>query len=669
MTRWVFTVSASLLVCLMGCEPQRPAEASKARAARVTESTAIHELKPTSLLVETNEGFFGLPWLTLENVEQHVAELNRRDITRIELHHRGASWSQSSVLRQLCLSCPNLTAVSIRNWTFSASVLQELLLNLPRLQQLDLSSCRLTTDAEGDTRSDFEWNLKGLGLTQLSLSSCHGIDNELVTRLLTAMPVLEELLLSDGGDWTGVAFDGRGWPLNKLPKLRKLAMASSVDDAFISRVLSDVANLKSLELWECNKVQGLGWAPDQLAKIEELGFFRCENISTEALSALLQHTPQLRSLQLQQYDDVDEAALDLAPCSELRELQVNGYRWQGVASCRQLESLSISIRQSVEESELNLSPLTRLKTLSIDAPGDGPLASLPPSIESLHLRGGSVSNSSIALLLKRLINLRSLHLASVYGGQGYETDREAITGAGWDFTAQNHLTQLYLDDCDYITDRLVSRVAEQVPTLEALRIRDGRYLTGRNWGLYRWANLKRLELHDLPQLKNVAIHELPESLESLKIRFCDELTGESWNLASLPNLAELEIRYCGSLKSIGNHLPASLQSLQVVECRQLKGGGLSYFGLSELETLNFRDCRVFDVDRLFEDLPGNATSLRRLNLTGCPNLASADWDLSPLKNTLREISYAEGEPSYVGGIDEAKGRKLRQQLPNTRFAE
>ncbi len=549
-------VMSSLFACLFisACQTRDAAESPGANRATDTDAPKQREVKPTSLLTETGDKYFALSWLTLENADQCAAEINRRGITHIEINRIDASRTQSEVLRTLSSSCSGLAAISILNSTFSAEDLGQLLSNLPQLRVLRLSSCRLRTNESNIGGA--EWMSLQLGLRSLSISHCHGVENDSVARLLAMMPALEELHLADDAGGTGSIFDGEGWPFDRLTKLRRFSIASPTSDALIQQVLTELPALKSLELWDCQGMRCIGWPLDKLSQIEELAFIRCENTKADSVSTILEYTPHLKSLRFHSYRDPDGGELDLTPLSELQDLSVRGRgnKLQGVESLVNLESLSMLSASSVEKRGFDFSPLTKLKELAIDGCVVDQLGTLPLSLEALHIHGCSVSNTSVATMLHRLVNLQSLKLTSIYGGRGYETDPEAITGAGWDFTGLKNLQQLDLGNCRYINDRLVARIAEQLPSLESVRFANSQSLTGKGWGLQRLSNLKRLECNDLTQLENATIDQLPKSLELLKVSACPRMTGRNWDLASLPNLTNLEIQRC-SLTSLGVRLP------------------------------------------------------------------------------------------------------------------
>lgn len=630
------------------------------------------EVTPPSLLRETDDDYWKIPWLTLNNVDQCTAEINRQGIRRIRLHHIYDSRKHhAELLEQLGSRCPGIRGIYITDWQFSTSDLGELLTNLPQLTHLHLSSCRIAIAAEG-AANEFDWIPKRLGITSLTMSSCHGIRDEAMRRLLDAMPQLEELSVSDA-HWTGDVFHGKGWPLAKLTRLQKLSISSLASDGLIGRVLVEIPHLKTLRLWHCDGIVDATWVPDRDIELEQIEVVYCETISDATLSSLLQKTPRLTSLRITGCDEIKGDDLDLTRLTRLRHLHVSGRQLNGdfvlraIRANPDLESLSIrSVYPSDESESFDFSSLKKLRTLSF-----GPcrvalsvLTTLPESIESLEIQRCDVTNSSVATMLRRLTNLHTLKIDSLYGRLGSPDDPISITGAGWDFGAQQKLRHLEIWNCSSLTDPVVARVTDQLPKLESLNISSCDLLTGEDWDLERLESLQSLELNNLERMQNTALAQLPKSLASLKISRCPMLNGKSWNLVSLTELTTLEIRDCASLTSLGERLPGSLRKLHVQDCRGIKGSELSYAGLDRLERLSFKDCHLVDVGHLFAELPRHTLFLRTLDATGCPNVTTVGWDMSPLTGTILEIMYPEGEPAYVGGIDESNWRILKQQLPN-----
>ncbi len=665
---------AASLVCfsiwLVGCQSRDSFESPPSNRS-ADESARQRNPLQSSLLEQADDGFWQLPWISLGNTDRCAAEINKRGIERIELQKIADHRQQSAVLQQLCTACPQITALSIRDWTLSSDDLRHLFRTLTHLRTLELSSVRLTA-SEDDNSIQHDWIPRQLAITKLFISGCHALDNDTVGKLLEATPKLEELSIREYWSTTGV-YDGEGWPLNGLTQLRNLSITTSAGDEFIHRLLRDVPNLQALHLWDCAEITGSGWMPAHSMK--ELKIVRCPKVSDQAVRAIVKHAPWLESLLITSFEGVMRGDWDLTPLTKLRQLHVVGPELSGfpvaqaLPSLKDLESLKIFTAGRSEQHALDFSTLTKLQSLSIRAAALSPevLATLPTNLNSLHLEDCALTRWSLVKTLRDLPNLQSLRLHSNGEIVEHRADTDATTRVTWSFAAQQKLADVFVIDCPFVTDAFVSQIAGQCPNVESLSFWSNDQLTGKGWNLQQLRNLKSLELRSLESLENGLINQLPESLESLKIIRCPKMTGQGWHLASLPELSDLQIRNCVSLSTLGTRLPASMRALSVFECVNLKTGKLNYAGLEKLETLSFAECHQVNVDRLFAALPRHLLSLRRLNLTGCPNLTSTDWDLSPLRDTLHEIIYCEGEPSYVGGIDEANRQLLKKQLPDSKI--
>jgi hypothetical protein len=320
-----------------------------------------------------------------------------------------------------------------------------------------------------------------------------------------------------------------------------------------------------------------------------------------------------------------------------------------VAECPQLEDLSLSSWTfSISDCEV---PSELITTVS-------------NRVETVKLGHCRVSNSTIAEMLQRFVNLESLTLYWSSGGRGYEGDPGAVTGEGWDFAGLERLRHLDLSKCFYIRDGVIAKISQQLPLLETLKLAEPRHLTGHDWQLERMRNLKTLELDRLTCLSDAVVNHVPVSLDSMRIRECDGITGNEWQLTHLTNLKNLEIESCDSLESLGQRLPHSLETLNVRGCKKLKCRQHDYASFAGLQSLSFLECFDLDVDRLFAQLPRFARSLRSLNLVGCRPPSTNDWNLAPLNDTLHIFAYEEAEPAYVGGVDEKSYQILRRQLPD-----
>ncbi|PAY17588.1 hypothetical protein CKO51_20385 [Rhodopirellula sp. SM50] len=539
-------------------------------------------------------------------------------------------------------------------------------------------------------------------------------------QLLAWTPNLEELSVSGSFRKEG-SLTGNDWPLGSLVNLRSVSLQDYLQDSLVDRLLSEVPNLESLSLYG-DQLTGEAWLPNKLSAIRHLELYRCEGIAMERLDDIFHSAPQLESFRLSGWHEPFDLNFDLSQANNLRELSITGPRektqlsLEELPSLRKLESLTLRGLPSNALDGIDLSHLSNLRSLDLSSFGatQKVLTKLPASVESLQLSGFSksnpdaakpeanfshlkalkffsfssgsledklfeslpagieslsfhhctVSNSTIATLLSRLDRLVTLSLTWVNGGRGYESDPGVVTGEGWDFACGDRLRTLDLSKCFYLKDELISQIAAQLTGLESLKLAEQRHLTGRNWQLDRLPKLRSLDLRELANLNDRSINQLPVSLESLRIEKCENLTGEPWQLDRLSMLNELRLADCDSLRSLGDRLPESLVTLNVSHCPKLHCSSLDYSSLAQLQHFSMTDCYQFDVKRLFTELPQYASALRTLALTGCESLKDADWDMSPLNETLQILTYDEADPAYVGGLDKALGDQLRAQLPD-----
>lgn len=655
-TYWKIVV-AVLGLFLEGCRPDQTKPSGSIAAAKLSLSL-LHE----------SDGTFSLPWLSIKNVDVHVAELNRRNVRRIELQ-RNNDRLHSELLRKICSGCQQLTHISIQDCVIETSAFCEMLSGLPELSELEMRSCRLTA-ADGSVAKSADLILsEPTQIVKLVITDGRGLDNDGMAAILTGMPELEELSVSD---FVGprAAISGKGWPFNRLTRLRKLTLKWAASDDIIRQAIREIPSLESITLSNCNELSTVGWLDSTHEGIRELRFYDCDKLTDEHLGHVLAHTPNLKSFHLTRCDGVSGADLDLTPFSDLRELHLSGHQLDGqfvadaLASLNKLESVALFGSLPHTGQAFDLSRQRHLKAATLRS--SCRLETLPESIETLSVDGARTTNSSIATMLGRLVKLQSLKLYDVRGS--YRKGAAQVTGAGWDFSANTELRNVELFFCKQLTDELFERMTRQATQLESLRVTSNDHLTGRNWKLERLANLHSIRLYGLKSLDNDIMKHLPTSIETLELwaerRKFPLLTGEGWDFTAYPNLTRLSLVGCKSLRSIGAGLPPALQELIVVGAPEFTASDLDFSMNDALEDLNFNDCFKLNVDRLFVTLPDSARSLRRLSLSGSPDLESTEWDLSPLGDTLQDLIYNESEPAYVGGIGEANLQRLQTQLPD-----
>lgn len=662
--------SLAVVASIIGCQTQQDevhSAASEERNAKLVVPFVTEEL---------HDDFVSVSRITPDNVDALILEVQRRKIRRLELvdpERRSSREQDRDLLRKICSGCPKLEALSVNSLNLSLADLSLILASLPDIRDLRLHSCRFDT-APGDD-APARLNTLNCELTCLHAMYCTGLNDDVVADFLKATPKLEELRVADLSTQQ-LVYSGRGWPLSSMQHLKRFSVYTDGDDQLVVQILKNVPSLTALSIRYCRNMAGADWIVKNPQSLSELDLAGCTAFTEENLSALLKQLPSLRSLNLWGCKKVTGESLNANRLAGLTTLYLSGTQLapkfvaNTLDAANHLEFLSLHSIFPSGDTPYSFAHLNELKTLHVDAvavPQDF-AATLSSSIENLSIEHCSVTNSSLATMLQRLHNLRTLKLIWLSGPSGSERDAEAVTGAGWDFSNQSQLRELNLRQSRYIEDSVVVKIAEQLPGIKTLVLGQNGRLTGTNWKLERLSALENLTLSQLSKLKNGAMLALPKSLTQLQIEKCPLFTGKSWRLAALRKLQFLKVSRCESLTSLGQDLPLSLQQLTAFECRKLKCGDLDYAGLRYCRTISFQDCYEFDVDHMFARLPKHCRKLQSLNLNGCPDLASTGWDMSPLRPTLARLTYQEAEPAYVGGISQENATILKNQLPECDIA-
>jgi hypothetical protein len=188
---------------------------------------------------------------------------------------------------------------------FTDEMLEELVSMLgdrgPQIERLDLSGCRLLTDAGLA-------HLAGLtALQALDLSHC---DSLTVLPSLDHLTKLQYLVLSGCDSLTAVPnLDHltelqylvlpRCTSLTELPSLDRLTALQSLDLSHCTRLtelpsLVRLTELQSLKLWDCHRLTAIPRL-DHLTKLQSLDWSDCESLTT---LPNLNHLTELRSLNL-----------------------------------------------------------------------------------------------------------------------------------------------------------------------------------------------------------------------------------------------------------------------------------------------------------------------------------------------------------------------------------
>lgn len=648
-------VVLSLAVIAAGCS--RPATETLQSSPETADAANESSLRIVN-------GWFIVDHVDAANLQGVIAQVRDRDVSRLRvsfpLPYRDVE-SHREVLRLIGDSCSQLQGLELHEFSLSSSDLVSVLSKLSKLQELRLDQCVVNP-------GNSPWSDLSTPLQVLSVRYCEGMSDEQIGRLLGVCPDLRELFVCTPS-FQGEPLTGEGWPLKELRQLRSFSTYGA-SDALIRRVVSTAPALTSLDLNHNDQLTGEGWQFQNGDRFEELHLSHCKALTDESLGRIVEQLPQLTSLSLTGYGVATGATIEPTSLRSLTSLRLAGPKLdfdfvaQAVRNATELEELDLRSVYPQKDIPIEFGHLKRLRNLSVEGgtvPVDFP-ATLSGTIEHLHIGHCSVSNSSIAEMLPRMKNLETLDLYWLSGPSGGESHPEAVTGEGWDFSSLTKLRELDLSKSRFLNNDLVPRLSQQVPELEKLSLSENQRLTGDDWDLDGFRQLREISLTQLPKLKDDAVNRLPSSLRRLKIERCPQLIGQVWRLASFPNLETVQIKDCSELVSVGRELPLSLRELSAVECDKLQCSDLDYRSLKECRSINFRDCRSLDVNRLFLNIAKGCEQLKILDLSGCPDVTVQDWDVRDLAETLESFRYFEGDPSYFGGASEKTSQFLTRQL-------
>jgi len=603
----------------------------------------------SSPLIEVTGDFCELPLLTKDTLKQHADEINEAAVTRVRLDRFDAWHDGGDAFREFCSLCPQLVEINLVGWQIREEDLLHALKVLPGLQHLNLTMTRVLP-------GNVDWGEHQFSLTSFALTSPRNLTDEMATDWLSAMPKLQRLIVS--GTYPRGKRDLHAWPWESLRNLDELTIHGSADDAIVERIVATLPKLRALRLSECEAVTANTWTHKNWMNLKKLSISRCPNVTIEATNTLLKQTLSLETLNLSFFDIDQTAAVDLTPLSSLRDLDLYvRERPVGISKQKHLEALSVRRAGHIDWSPLNLRPLSRLRSLSLfSTHQEETLLHLSPSIRHLELVGLTLSHAAVKTILLRQTNLESVTLNDLYASLK-AIDREESSDTPLDFSRLTQLRELTILNCWSLSDQVMASVSRQVPSLEQLRLLNNKNLTGDGWDLSKLASLRQLEFSSEEKLLDATLKRLPTSLESLRVHRCPKLTGDQMDFGRLPRLKSLSITDC-ELTTIGSTLPTGLQELNMWECLNWTGRDLDFSTIGQMRSMNFRDCRKLNADKVLAAVTRHAQVLQSLNLNGCPSPGTMNWDLSHLRNSLRVIDYAEGDPSYFGGIDDTARERM-----------
>ncbi len=649
---------ASLFV-LAGCRRDLPAPSPPAVATEHPADAASPAKSAVSVFfTQQPDGFFEFPFLSANNLDQFIAEVNERDIRKLKLKRQ--SWSsvpsrlsiqdQLSVLPKIFRGCPNVEALNLSDWTLKISDLA-VAVQSENLRELTVSSC-IVVDDGSEIAKPSPSSLQKLTLIgclagqettsddgELNVFWADSIDDRW-SRLLAWTPTIEELHVRGSFRDEG-SITGNDWPLAVLTNLRTVSFGDYIQDALVERMLNQIPTLKSLSLFG-EQLTGDGWMPDKLSAIRDLELYGCEGIPPEKLEAIFPSAPQLESFSLRVWRDSLTATFDLSNSKHLRTLSIaapNGkthLNFQGLPAAANLESLTLRGLSSEALSSVDLSQFPKLRSLDLSSYGatQHVLAGLPASLESIRLASFAKAKPDITESNASFSHLNRLQSFTFESGL---LEAELIE------SLPSSVTTLALHHCD-VPNRSIAMLLPRLDRLETLSLTwlhggrgyadDPGVITGDGWDFACGDRLRTLDLSKCFYLKDELIQRISQQLtglESLKLSEHRNLTGRNWQLNRLPKLKELDLRELDKLTdNLFQQLPASLKSLRVEDCDQLTGESWQLDTFGKLTELRIAKCD--SLQTLGSKLP---SSLEMLHADHCSQLLCADLDYSSFARLQR----------------------------------
>ncbi|KAM5552272.1 hypothetical protein ABKV19_026908 [Rosa sericea] len=381
--------------------------------------------------------------------------------------------------------------------------------------------------------------------------------------------------------------------------------------------------LKKLSIYACPKLEGV--VPENLDSLEELVVRECDQLvvsiaNYKELSVLC--IRYCKGVVYRSVVDFQLLDLEITGCEELTcSLPNEDGFLQNLMSLRHL---------SIEGNShlVQLHHLSLLQELHIDKwPSlvSFPLASLPPSLKDIKIRGCD----SLTYFARYQIppGLRRIEINRCQNLKALVEDEEAIGGS---------------------SSSSPCLIQDEESCLEYLSIWNCPSLISLSSRVKLPKALKHLQIHTCRQLESIAdaLHD-NISLEYIHIWYCSNLQYLPEGLYHLSNLQKLSIYGCRNLVSFPTggfpRSPFNLREFEITSCEKLEALPKGMHNLNSLEILRIPYYEGF-TSFLEEGLPPNLQSLKVLNLKSCKPLF--ECGLHRL-TSLRELWISGEDPELV----------------------
>ncbi|XP_040373803.1 disease resistance protein RPP5-like [Rosa chinensis] len=326
--------------------------------------------------------------------------------------------------------------------------------------------------------------------------------------------------------------------LDTLRLLEKLSISYCPTLEFIP-IDHDMASLRELEIQHCDRLSSIGLL-DHCTSLQELRIWGCRNLTSIPIS---QGLASLCKLDITQCDVLSSIGI-LDHCTSLQELQIS--------NCRNLTSIPIS------------QGLASLRELNIW--NCGGLTGVPCGVENCS------SLQKLSLGYNDLPNRPALRKLAIWACDG-------LTGLPSGIENCTPLQELVIS-CFYSLETIsFTRV---FPSLRKLQVEScDEYCP----------SLQELIVYKCPKLSSISFSaDLNPCLKELHIEDCNGLQSLP-DFRNFTSLLVLEISGCAGIESLvcGFHIPVSLEELRISQCHNLESIP-SLEECTSLRQLEVRDC-------------------------------------------------------------------------------